>query len=136
MGRKVGAIVGDELGAGDSVGETEGETLGEVVGDSVFKIQRDFTAADNASRSNAWTGRTPRSLAGLLSIIHNAEPLCTLLSSPTPIASRSTFKSSSAFSSDPYCVTAPAFKQLSGPRTQSWYAFLGTQLESLLLQNL
>lgn len=74
MGCEVGTSLGDALGAGEVVGETEGEALGDVVGDSVFKIHRFFTASDNAWRFKACTGRTPRSLAGLLSIIHNADP--------------------------------------------------------------
>lgn len=74
MGCEDGTSVGNALGAGEVLGETEGETLGDIVGDSVFKMHRFFTASDNASRSKACIGRTPRSLAGLLSIIHNADP--------------------------------------------------------------
>jgi len=114
-----GKSVGNALGAGETVGLFVGAPLGVWVGESVFKIQRFLRAEDNSSRFRAWTGRTPRSLAGLLSIIHKADPDWTLLSSPTPIANRSTFNLVRAAISESYWVAAAAFKQLLGPRTQS-----------------
>lgn len=125
-----GVADGDALGAAETVGLKEGIVLGVLVGGSVFKMHRDFRALDNAWRSKAWTGRTPRFFPGLLSIIHNADPLVTLLSSPTPIAKRSTFNSSSAASSEVYWVAAFEFMHLLGPRTQSWYFCFGTHLLS------
>lgn len=111
VGLALGFDDGERLGAGDLVGVDEGEPLGELVGGSVFKIQRFRRAFDNSSRLSACTGKTPSSLPGLLSIIHKADPLATLLSSPTPIANRSTFISVSAAISESYWVTAFALRQ-------------------------
>mmetsp|Transcript_21851 Transcript_21851/g.47548 ORF Transcript_21851/g.47548 Transcript_21851/m.47548 type:complete len:211 (-) Transcript_21851:2866-3498(-) len=133
VGLTEGMVVGALLGAGETVGARDGVSLGAAVGGSVFRMHRFLRAEDNSSRLMAWIGRTPRSLAGLLSIIHSADPFWTLLSSPTPIASRSTFSLVRALISESYWVAAAEFLQLLGPRTQSWNFSSGTHLLSLPL---
>lgn len=111
--------VGDALGAGDFVGPAEGDVVGDLVGGSVFKIQRFFKARVNVPTSKAWIGRTPLSLPGLSSTIHKADPCCTSLAAPTPIAKRWTFNAVRAAISESYWVAALEFSQ-SFPRTQFW----------------
>ena len=92
LGSLVGLVdditVGESLGAVVFVGATEGDVVGDLVGGTVFKMQRFFKALDNASKSKAWTGRTPLIFPGLSSIIHKPDPCCTSLPAPTPIAKR------------------------------------------------
>lgn len=134
-GEADGKPVGGLLGADETVGCAEGCADGDPVGGSVFKIHKCFNADDNSSKLITRSGKIPCSLPGLSSMIHKADPSVTLDASPTPIANRATFISSSAFNSESYCVTASEFKQWLGPRTQSWYGSRSTQSGSLPRQN-
>lgn len=120
LGAELGSSEGELVGAGDTVGGALGDALGLPVGGSVFRMHRLERYSESSSRSSACNGRTPRCFAGLLSIIHKADPYSMLDSFPTPMAKRSTLSSVSASISDWYCVTASTFMHSLGPRTQSW----------------